>query len=93
MVKGGGSFHAGRYPQRGRFCKSRLKLHEGDWIVMLSDGMLLGGSEWIFDQIKLSAKKSAEELAQDLWQTAQKRKPSGHDDDASVMVCKVIEKP
>lgn len=75
------------------FAKSRLKLHEGDWIVMLSDGMLLGGSEWIFDQIKLSAKKSAEELAQDLWQTAQKRKPSGHDDDASVMVCKVIEKP
>lgn len=39
------------------FAKSRLKLHEGDWIVMMSDGMLLGGSEWIFDQIKLSAKK------------------------------------
>lgn len=74
------------------FAKRRLKLHEGDWIVMLSDGMLLGGSDWIFDQIKLSAKKSAEELAQDLWQTAQKRRPDGHDDDASILVCKIVDK-
>ncbi|MCI9406608.1 MAG: hypothetical protein HFK04_06820, partial [Oscillospiraceae bacterium] len=45
-----------------------------------------------FDQIKLSARKSAEELAQDLWQTAQNRRTDGHDDDASVMVCKIVEK-
>ena len=74
------------------FAKRRLKLHEGDWIVMLSVGMLLGGSDCIFDQIKLSAKKSAEELAQDLWQTAQKRRPDGHDDDASILVCKIVDK-
>ena len=74
------------------FAKSRLKLHEGDWIVMMSDGMLLGGSEWIFDQIKLSAKKTAEQLAQDLWQTAEKRRPNGHDDDASVLVCRIVRK-
>ena len=74
------------------FAKSRLKLHQGDWIIMVSDGMLLNGSEWIFDQIKLSARKSAEELAQDLWQTAQNRRTDGHDDDASVMVCKIVEK-
>ena len=74
------------------FAKSRLRLHQGDWIVMVSDGMLLNGGDWIFDQIKLSAQKSAEDLAQDLWQTAQNRRTGEHDDDASVMVCKIVEK-
>ncbi|MDD3193101.1 MAG: SpoIIE family protein phosphatase [Oscillospiraceae bacterium] len=74
------------------FAKSRLKLHAGDWIIMVSDGILLDGSDWIFDQIKLSARKSAEELAQDIWQTAQRRRTGGHDDDASVLVCKIVDK-
>ncbi len=74
------------------FAKSRLKLHQGDWIVMVSDGMLLNGSDWIFDQIKLSARKSAEEMAQDLWNTAKSRRTGEHDDDASILVCKIVEK-
>ena len=74
------------------FAKSRLKLRQGDWIVMVSDGMLLNGSDWIFDQIKLSARKSAEEMAQDLWNTAKSRRTGEHDDDASILVCKIVEK-
>ena len=59
---------------------------------MVSDGMLLNGSDWIFDQIKLSARKSAEEMAQDLWNTAKSRRTGEHDDDASILVCKIVEK-
>lgn len=73
------------------FATSRMKLRQGDWVVMVSDGILLHGSEWIFDQIKLSAKKSAEEMAQDIWKTADQRRTGSHDDDASVLVCKVLE--
>ena len=36
--------------------------------------------------------KTAEQLAQDLWQTAEKRRPNGHDDDASVLVCRIVRK-
>lgn len=72
------------------FAKNTLKLREGDWIIMVSDGMLLNGSDWIFDQIKLSARKDTKEMAQDIWHTAQKRRTT-HDDDASVLACKITQ--
>lgn len=68
------------------FEKSSMTLREGDRIIMISDGVLLGGSEWLIPQIKLSKELPAQEMAQEIAKIAKLRRTDGHDDDITVAV-------
>ena len=69
-------------------CKS-IRLQAEDVIVLVSDGMLPDGDGWLRDQIRLSKDKSAEEMAQDICDTARRRQRGKAKDDASVLVCRL----
>lgn len=71
------------------FEKSTMTLREGDIIVMISDGVILTGIDWMYPQIKLSKSLSAQELAQEIANTAKVRRVDNHDDDITVAVMKL----
>ncbi|WP_343252527.1 SpoIIE family protein phosphatase [Ligaoa zhengdingensis] len=71
------------------FEKSTMTLREGDVIVMISDGVILTGVEWLYPQIKLSRDRSAQEMAQEIAETAKLRRTDSHDDDITVSVLKL----
>ena len=58
-------------------------------IVLVSDGMLSDGDQWLKDQIRLSGQKAAREMAEDICRTAQNRLGHTPPDDATVMVCRI----
>jgi len=69
-------------------CSSVL-LEQGDIVVMVSDGVLETGTEWVEAEIELYGHKSAKELAEDLCREAQRRRIDGHSDDITVLVAKL----
>lgn len=71
------------------FEKSSMTLREGDAIVLISDGVILTGAEWLIPQIKLSKALSAQEMAQEIASTAKQRRTDSHDDDITVAVLKL----
>lgn len=71
------------------FEKSRMTLREGDVIVMISDGAILTGIDWLYPQIKLSKNLSAKEMAHEIANTAKLRRTDSHDDDITVAVVKL----
>ena len=64
-------------------------LHSGDIIVMLSDGALSTGDEWIEHIISSWENKSMKELADLINDEATARRNDGHDDDITVIAMKI----
>lgn len=73
------------------FEQSSMTLRAGDVIVMVSDGALLSGADWLVPQIKLSKELPAQRMAQEIADVAATRRMDGHDDDISVCVLKLAE--
>ena len=64
-------------------------LHSGDIVVMLSDGALATGDDWIEHIISSWENKTMQELADLINDEATSRRNDGHDDDITVIAMKI----
>ncbi len=76
--------------QEAKFTKESVSLSEDDMIVMISDGALTGGDNWLERMIASSKEISSEELSTLIVDEAVKRRKDDHDDDITAMVMKVV---
>ena len=74
-----------------RFSKEDVLLTKDDWIVMVSDGVMIGSPEWIEKLILSWRDGSAEQLAARIVNEAQKRRRNDHDDDITAIAMRVAE--
>ena len=74
-----------------RFSKEDVVLTKDDWIVMVSDGVMIGSPEWIEKLILSWRDGSAEQLAARIVNEAQKRRRNDHDDDITAIAMRVAE--
>ena len=74
-----------------RFIKEDVTLSKDDMIVMISDGAMIGSSEWIEKLILSWRKGSAEDLAARVVEEARRRRLNERDDDISALVLRVTE--
>ena len=74
-----------------RFSKEDVILTKDDWIVMVSDGVMIGSPEWIEKLILSWREGSAEQLAAQIVNEAQKRRKNDHDDDITAIAMRVVE--
>lgn len=74
-----------------RFSKEDMLLTKDDWIVMASDGVMIGSPEWIEKLILSWRDGSAEQLAARIVNEAQKRRRNDHDDDITAIAMRVVE--
>ena len=71
-----------------------LRLTAGDWVVLVSDGMLADGTPWVAQQLALAAQtgQTPQQLAQQLVQTARRRaEAAGRPDDITAAVLKLVQ--
>lgn len=76
------------------FEKSHITLKDQDLIVMLSDGVIASGIDWLPSEINAAADAAAadgeeidpQQLAQRILDTAKDRRTDGHQDDMTVVV-------
>ena len=71
------------------FTRTEDDLHSGDIIVMLSDGALYTGDDWIEHTISAWEGKPMQELADFINDEAVSRRNDGHDDDITVIAMKI----
>ena len=69
--------------------RSSVMLDNGDLIVMVSDGVLETGTEWVEAELELYGDKSPKELAEDICREAQRRRIDGHSDDVTVLAARI----
>lgn len=83
------SLPAGILPQI-EFSYTEDELSAGDIIVMVSDGAIATGEDWIENIIFSHEKKSMQNLADSIAEGAVLRRKDGHDDDITVIAMKVV---
>lgn len=74
-----------------RFSKEDVVLTKDDWIVMVSDGVMIGSPDWIEKLILSWREGSAEKLAARIVEEARKRRVNDHDDDITAIAMRVVE--
>ncbi len=67
------------------FDKAAIKCKIGDIVVLLSDGAIGNGTDWIRAEIEAWQDGSAQELAERLCECAKRRRNDNHEDDITVM--------
>lgn len=67
------------------FEHSSHTLSEGDIVLLMSDGAVSCGTDWIEAEIEAWREGTAQELAEHLVKQARRRRMDGHDDDITVM--------
>ena len=72
-----------------RFAKANEILEEGDLLVMMSDGALAAGDEWVCESVEQWQGQDAQDLADELVASAVARRSDGHDDDITVVVMRM----
>ena len=73
------------------FDKATVKLYPGDVVVMMSDGAVSEGTEWICAELEAWRDGSAQALAEHLSRCARRRRSDDHEDDITVMAA-IIER-
>lgn len=73
------------------FDKAVITLKKGDIVLMLSDGAVSEGTDWISAEIEAWGDSGAQNLAQRISECAKRRRTDRHDDDITVMAA-IIEK-
>ncbi len=69
------------------FATSRRDLSPGDLILMVSDGVVATGSEWLVDMAAAwDEDENPNLLAQRVTEEAKKRRSDGHEDDITALV-------
>lgn len=74
-----------------KFIKEDVSLSTEDMIVMVSDGVMIGSSEWLEKLIMTFREGSAEQLASAIVDEAYKRRRGDHDDDITAIALRVVE--
>jgi len=74
-----------------RFSKEDVTLGTDDWIVLVSDGVMIGSPDWIEKLILSWHSGSAEELAAHIVDEAAKRRKNDRDDDITAVAMRVVE--
>ncbi len=67
------------------FDKATVKLKVGDIALMLSDGVVAEGTDWICSELAAWGEGSARELAEHIAHCAQRRRSDNHQDDITVL--------
>lgn len=75
-----------------KFTKSADTLEEGDLLVLLSDGALAAGEEWVMRLIERWDGKIPQELAEEIVTQAITRRSDGHDDDITALVLRMARR-
>ncbi len=75
-----------------QFAKEAITLSAGDMVLMVSDGVMAGNTEYV-EKIFMnhSSDDSMEELSQKIVEEAKKHRNDGHDDDITALALRVIE--
>ena len=68
------------------FEKNAVTLRDGDVIVMVSDGAVAGGYEWLVSDLEHYGRDDPKELSEQLADEARRRRTDGHEDDITVIV-------
>ncbi len=67
------------------FDKAVVRCKENDIVVLMSDGAVSEGTEWIKDEIEGFEGGTAEQLSERICEGAKRRRTDGHEDDITVM--------
>ena len=75
-----------------QFAKEAITLSAGDMVLMVSDGVMAGNTQYV-EKIFMnhSSDDSMEELSQKIVEEAKKHRNDGHDDDITALALRVIE--
>ncbi len=73
------------------FDKAHIKCKAGDIVVLMSDGAVSEGTDWIRAEIAAWQEGGAQELSEHLAHCAKRRREQKHDDDITVM-CAILNK-
>jgi len=73
------------------FTKSSDSLSDGDLLILVSDGALAAGDDWLSDTIETWSGQVPQELAEEIVTQAIARRGDGHDDDITVVAMKIKE--
>jgi len=71
------------------FTKSSDSLNDGDLLILLSDGALAAGDEWLCDTVEEWCGQVPQELAEEIVTQAIARRGDGHDDDITALVIRI----
>ena len=74
-----------------KFAKDTVTLHEGDVILMLSDGAVVGDDKWLEDLVRTWNEASCQDFASLVVNEAMKRRQSTHDDDITAIAVRLVE--
>lgn len=74
-----------------KLIKEDVTLNTDDMIVMVSDGVMIGPTEWLEKLIMTFREGSAEQLAAAIVDEASKRRRNDHDDDITAIALRVVE--
>ena len=83
------SLPAGILPQIEFSC-TEDELSDGDIIVMVSDGAIATGEDWIEHIILSREHRSMQQLADEITDEAITRRKDGHDDDITVIAMRIM---
>ncbi len=69
------------------FATAEREVNVGDIVVMVSDGVVAAGSEWLVDLVVAwDEEENPNMLAQNITDEARKRRSDGHEDDVTALV-------
>lgn len=75
-----------------KFTKSADTLEENDLLLLLSDGALAAGDEWVLHAVERWDGQVPQELAEDIVTQAITRRSDGHDDDITALVIRMTKR-
>ncbi len=73
------------------FDKASVKCRAGDIVVLMSDGAVADGTDWIREEVEHWTDGSAQDLAERLCEGAKRRRTDAHEDDITVLTA-ILEK-
>lgn len=73
-----------------KFSKDTITLHDGDSIVMISDGAVTGDEKWLEDLIRTWNEASCQDFASLVVNEAMKRRKDSHDDDITAIAMRMV---
>lgn len=69
------------------FAEAEREVDVGDIVVMVSDGVVAAGSEWLIDLVMAwDEEENPNLLAQRITDEARRRRSDGHEDDVTALV-------